>query len=105
MHLFPLKKVGEVNSPTFLYFYLFGIVFLRPRSVYLLKTIVSRRYLGCVLYSLMYRYGGTLSESVSETDMQVLGVGTQFRKNFFIASASIPSVQSLSGLHPPHTFS
>ena len=45
-----------------------------------MKTIVSRRYLGCVLCSLMYRYGVTLSESVSETDIQALGVGTQFRK-------------------------
>ena len=26
----------------------------------------------------MYRYGGTLSESVSETDIQILGAGTKF---------------------------
>ena len=61
----------------FMNMFLFRIV-LPPRLACLLKTIVSRRYLGCVLCSLMYRYGGTLSESVSETDMQVLGVETQF---------------------------
>ena len=46
----------------------------------LLQTVARRRYLGCVLCSLTYRYAEVQAKACLQPDIQVLGVGTQFQK-------------------------